>query len=647
MLNKPLVPQGVAHKTVVVDNMEQRFREWQERYLDVYAAQHMRGPMYLIIGPSRVGKTLLSRMIADHLRLPYVSLDSARHLWYEERDYDLRLSLRREFYKLFFSLTPSVVADGYDLLLKNPGRKDGKLYNTSEKDISILAEHCLKPHVRAHFVGCAEQDIDEKVDGILAYHKEYAGNCPLRGLSRDRITEKVRKIVRTSRELKVLSRYLGVPYYEVSVKDFAADLARISEEVRSRNVVLAGKRDDPEAPAVFKAIEVDDSALPTYNLKGTREVLGESAILGVKEGARTYIMTLPRISDLPGAMLIPGRKLHPQRLAARKGVARRGLKFKPSRRVLMTENRELFSDSFVREVEVNDNLLYLGDGSWAFSIKGQACRRDGAYYFLDLVSAQFGHGLVDTCSRLWPLVLGVIDPSEFDGFVGIGTHGIAEGEFPPWLNDMLSAAGVPSSKVIFPRRVTLFERLVVPKRISPYHGKAHPIFNLTMNTIGNYLSDSHISASDSKRMVFLSRSKLVNAKRDGLDDTQARLDDMFANLGFEIVHPQSLSLSEQVKLVRECRIIAGVVGSQMHLACFANQNKLDVIRVAPSFFAWNTDRHIADGTLGAIKFHDVVIEKEVVAGYTKDKSPWPLTQSELELVNKRIGAIMSAARNSW
>ncbi len=47
------------------------------------------------------------------------------------------------------------------------------------------------------------------------------------------------------------------------------------------------------------------------------------------------------------------------------------------------------------------------------------------------------------------------------------------------------------------------------------------------------------------------------------------LDDLWRSQGFDVVHPELLSIDEQMGLVRSAKVLMGVDGSAMHASTFA------------------------------------------------------------------------------
>ncbi len=75
-------------------------------------------------------------------------------------------------------------------------------------------------------------------------------------------------------------------------------------------------------------------------------------------------------------------------------------------------------------------------------------------------------------------------------------------------------------------------------------------------------------------LIYLSRSSFhggnAGARRARTDQARdARLDAIFAEAGFRIVHPETLPIGQQIEMVRGAQVLAGLSGSALHLSAFA------------------------------------------------------------------------------
>ncbi|MCW2812800.1 MAG: glycosyltransferase family 61 protein [Nocardioides sp.] len=206
-----------------------------------------------------------------------------------------------------------------------------------------------------------------------------------------------------------------------------------------------------------------------------------------------------------------------------------------------------------------------------------APRLDGTWLYAGHWAMHFGHFLTEVLSNLWPepdavAVTGLVAHRTFRGPVKPPPAG--PGPQPatlrPWQADLLGLAGYGGLEVQLVRhRAARVDRLVVPQRPVVLKSWAAP----PAVALWRRVSDA-VGEQASHERVFLSRTAFHadtdNPRRDRSDDAwDAHLDVAFAAAGFHVAHPQTLSIAEQVALVRGAAVLAGSSGSALHLSAFA------------------------------------------------------------------------------
>ena len=164
---------------------------------------------------------------------------------------------------------------------------------------------------------------------------------------------------------------------------------------------------------------------------------------------------------------------------------------------------------------------------------------------------QFGHFITETATTLWPQAENV-DGIIFHPF-------IFGGKIAPWHLTLIRRLGwnVP---LMVARHGAVVEELVIPDRTFVLNESAAPEAAQVWSRIA--------SPWRPHREVFLSRSELEKDSRRVLGDK--RLDDLMAALGFDVLHPQQMSIEDQLNAVAEASVLAGVSGSALHLSAFTH-----------------------------------------------------------------------------
>ncbi|GAA2124494.1 glycosyltransferase family 61 protein [Nocardioides bigeumensis] len=177
----------------------------------------------------------------------------------------------------------------------------------------------------------------------------------------------------------------------------------------------------------------------------------------------------------------------------------------------------------------------------------------------------FGHFFTETITTLWPE-----PPADCDGLV---FHAYYRETPPPdsWQPDLLELAGYGGLPIRLVQHTPMVvEQLTVPSRPVVLNGWAHPEAALVWDRV---VTAAGGPATGTERL-FLSRSKFEaeggNPIREARTSAEwnAGLDAAFTERGFEVVHPQDLSVRDQVRLVAGAGMLAGSAGTALHLAAF-------------------------------------------------------------------------------
>lgn len=197
----------------------------------------------------------------------------------------------------------------------------------------------------------------------------------------------------------------------------------------------------------------------------------------------------------------------------------------------------------------------------------------GDHLYLGNNDHHFGHFIVDTLARTWPLLLA--DPH-------FATMRILYTGDPlvDWQLQLLSPLGFSADRLVHVAEVAQVERLYVPS-LGYVAGKGTSLaFDRVLTHLGDQLEDTATSPHEADK-VFLSRSLVADDVRALAPGEAARLDAYFAERGFKVLHPQTLPLSEQIRIVRQASVVVGLTGSANHLIGFCHNAPLHLV-ISPS-----------------------------------------------------------------
>ncbi len=175
----------------------------------------------------------------------------------------------------------------------------------------------------------------------------------------------------------------------------------------------------------------------------------------------------------------------------------------------------------------------------------------------------FGHFITEALTRTY------VAGGDLNGIVyHPNRRGPSNFAIKTWQKTLLERAGVRVPVLIIDKQVR-FEELVVSE---PQVVIEESVTETAANVWARVSSDRN-----GQRRVFLSRSALTTKRpREAVNDNQ--LDAEMEKLGFDVIHPEKLTINEQLDVVAESGIIAGVSGSALHLSAFSNSG-LSVIEL--------------------------------------------------------------------
>ncbi len=185
------------------------------------------------------------------------------------------------------------------------------------------------------------------------------------------------------------------------------------------------------------------------------------------------------------------------------------------------------------------------------------------YLFLGTLTGHFGHFILASMARLWPLRFA---PDPRMRFVVLNPAPLESLFDTPFLGEILGQLGVGLHNLVCFSGPTRIARLVVPSPAIEEHNFSHRVFAQLCNRIGAMLA-APLPPAPRVAPVFLSKAR-VGAGVTHLAN-EAEFCDRLASRGVEIVYPEQLDFAEQVRLFRDTALITGWAGSAMHTAIFA------------------------------------------------------------------------------
>jgi capsular polysaccharide biosynthesis protein len=171
----------------------------------------------------------------------------------------------------------------------------------------------------------------------------------------------------------------------------------------------------------------------------------------------------------------------------------------------------------------------------------------------------WGHFLVEVLPRLFLVNL--------LGRMGRRIPLAAPAEAPDWAKRFAVTYGGPGGVLWYePKRQMVTAPAFVVPGMMQVDWVLHPIFNLLVSDLIARCGLAEDVVPDGPRRLYLSRARFWGAKRL-LNEPE--VEEMLRGLGFAVVHPETLSFPDQMRLFRAAEVIVAEYGSVLHNALFA------------------------------------------------------------------------------
>jgi len=205
--------------------------------------------------------------------------------------------------------------------------------------------------------------------------------------------------------------------------------------------------------------------------------------------------------------------------------------------------------------------------------------RPGLYYFGGAAWGHFGHFLLESLSRWWLL-------ARLPESVRTELRFVLYNEQPleSWQLELLAGLGVRAEQLVYLTEPMRFEQMIVPSAAYSLHSAVASAQAETWERIGQAYD-----RGDGPERVYLSRSRFT---RHRTLVGEAEVERRFQAYDFTVVHPEELSIAEQVAVIRQAQLIAGSAGSAMYLSAFARRGARKLI-ISPRHFTFRDDQLIS------------------------------------------------------
>jgi capsular polysaccharide biosynthesis protein len=181
----------------------------------------------------------------------------------------------------------------------------------------------------------------------------------------------------------------------------------------------------------------------------------------------------------------------------------------------------------------------------------------GTTLYLGNFMNHYGHFITEFISKLW-----CVDDIQFDRIV-IRPFIFQNGQvvFFEFAKQFLSILLPPNSNIDVLSDAAYFENIVIPSQGWPINSKC----NLAVRSAYSKVHKSFLEDGKTSSRIFLTRHQKTSKRIANL----AQIEEIAAQLGFEIINTETVHIKEQLRKYANCSIIAGFDGTSMHNCLFA------------------------------------------------------------------------------
>ncbi|MGO2110708.1 MAG: glycosyltransferase family 61 protein [Pseudoclavibacter sp.] len=225
-------------------------------------------------------------------------------------------------------------------------------------------------------------------------------------------------------------------------------------------------------------------------------------------------------------------------------------------------------------------------------------RLHGRWLYGGIWFEHFGHFMLETLTRL---------PIRDLQLEGIVFHAHRQGEVHDFHRDLMRRLGI-TVPVITVKAGFLIEDLVSSVQQVVLGESASPHAASVWQAVAD-------PPRRPRRRLFYSRSALETAKRDASND--AMLDEEMAARGYDVVHPEALSMNDQLHLLAETDVLVGASGSALHGSVFMRPQSrvVEIGDTRSRNEPWSTQRVIDEAvgrTTQYVDYHHVGMKRDRV-----------------------------------
>ncbi len=196
---------------------------------------------------------------------------------------------------------------------------------------------------------------------------------------------------------------------------------------------------------------------------------------------------------------------------------------------------------------------------------------DKPYFFIGDIYNHYGHFIVESTARLWPLLY---LPNGFaENYLYCGKDASEKLLQKTFIKDIYGSFSLSPDNFLRFNKPCRLQNVFIPLPAFEIRRQGNQLFRETMLHVGNHLAGDLSEINNSNLTpLYISKSKLPGGVSRIFNETA--IEEALASKGIEIWHPETLDLASQIKELTSRKYLMGAVGSAFHNLLFCLGNKV-------------------------------------------------------------------------
>lgn len=189
---------------------------------------------------------------------------------------------------------------------------------------------------------------------------------------------------------------------------------------------------------------------------------------------------------------------------------------------------------------------------------------DRPVLYLGMINPHYGHFIVESLARWWPLV---DEGIEFDRYL-VHVHDRSVLDLP-FVQASLAAMNIFPHQLVHFDRPTRLRKVIVPATAFQMDSHVFSRYRTLCERLATGIVPTRVPMTD--QPLYISRRNLSAGVTQYAGE--AAIEEFLVSRGARVIHPQMMSFEEQVRVINQHKRIIGIIGSGMHNLVFSLQPK--------------------------------------------------------------------------